>query len=511
MDCKITGDSVMINEVFFDSVIEQPVETDFTLPDYCPDIGRILKCRATPRISVRNITGDKLTAEGVTRIEVVYVDGRDKHLRCCEHELPFSISVPLNECPEGAAAQLNAQLEYLNCRAVTQRRVDIRGAFSVRIRISARKSNEIISDAQGVGIRLRRRDAEISSCIGSVQNSFTISEALELAAGKPPIASVVRSSAHIKVGECRAITNKVILKGEAVVRIVYCTEPEGGIESMEYTVPFNQFVDLSGADDTCITDCSVSAVSLGIDLRTDSDGEYRRMNAEIRATADIAAYVTRSVTAVSDAYSVDCEVELDRRAVGFERYKGMLSGKSAVTAKLDFGKEIARVCDIWCETGDVSSNVRDNAVCIEGKAAVCVIVRCSDGESEYMEKTLPFECRMPVDGGIENGRAGVSVYTGDCSFTLNGASGIAVKAEIICSASAFEDNTMSCICGIKPDLSRPKKHEDEPALVVYYAEAGEDLWSIAREHNASMQTICHENGIEEEELGQPRMLLISVR
>lgn len=511
MDYKIASDSVMINDVFYDTIIEQPMETDFTLPDYCPDIGRILKCLAAPRINTRSLSSNGLNIEGTTRLEVIYLDGRDKHLRCCEHDLPFSINIPLNDCPDAASAKLGTRVEYINCRAVSQRKVDIHGAFTVRVTINSRKSSEILTDAEGAGIRLRRDRLNISTCAGRTQSTFTISEALELAAGKPPIASIVRSSAFIKTAECKAISNKLIMKGEAVLKVVYVTEPDGGIESMEYSLPFNQFLDMNGADDSCMTDCSASVTSLEISLRTDPDGEYRRMGVDIRAVADAAAYTAREVSVVSDAYSVDCELKTERRYMNFERYLGEAVGRNTISAELTTEKEIARVCDIWCEFGDAAANVKENGTTVSGDMLVCAIIECADSEKEYIEKSVPFECKMSLSENIGVGHANVSVYVQSCAYNLVGASCAAVKTELVCDTSIYEDIQLSCICSIEPDESHVKNHMNEPALVVYFADAGEELWDIARAHNASVETIKAENDISEDKLEQKHMLLISVR
>jgi len=45
MDFKVNREILAANEVIFDSVQEQSVELDCILPDYYPDIFRLIKCR----------------------------------------------------------------------------------------------------------------------------------------------------------------------------------------------------------------------------------------------------------------------------------------------------------------------------------------------------------------------------------------------------------------------------------------------------------------------------------
>ena len=78
MELKVSHDTVSINEVIFEGSAEQPVDLDINLPDYCPDISRILKCRLMPAVSVRQITGDRLQVEGKTQVVILYVDDTNR-------------------------------------------------------------------------------------------------------------------------------------------------------------------------------------------------------------------------------------------------------------------------------------------------------------------------------------------------------------------------------------------------------------------------------------------------
>lgn len=45
MEYKLKKDRIAVCEIAFDSFTELPVESDLLLPDYCPDIVKVLKCR----------------------------------------------------------------------------------------------------------------------------------------------------------------------------------------------------------------------------------------------------------------------------------------------------------------------------------------------------------------------------------------------------------------------------------------------------------------------------------
>ena len=47
MEYKLKKDRIAVCEIAFDSFTELPIESDLLLPDYCPDIVKVLKCQAS--------------------------------------------------------------------------------------------------------------------------------------------------------------------------------------------------------------------------------------------------------------------------------------------------------------------------------------------------------------------------------------------------------------------------------------------------------------------------------
>ena len=59
MEFKVNRETFTASQIALDTTVEQAVERDFVLPDYYPDIFRILKCRVIPKIMSHSINGEK--------------------------------------------------------------------------------------------------------------------------------------------------------------------------------------------------------------------------------------------------------------------------------------------------------------------------------------------------------------------------------------------------------------------------------------------------------------------
>ncbi|MBP3413953.1 MAG: LysM peptidoglycan-binding domain-containing protein, partial [Clostridia bacterium] len=117
------------------------------------------------------------------------------------------------------------------------------------------------------------------------------------------------------------------------------------------------------------------------------------------------------------------------------------------------------------------------------------------------------ELKLP--SGCKNPRANDYVQVRSVSFSLSSGR-IDISTELEVNASVYENIDVACVSSITPDDTKPKRADSTPAIVLYFADAGEDLWSIARDHNTSVEKIREENELDEDTITEPKLLLVTV-
>ena len=75
MDYQISTEEMKINEQIANMMAEQSIELDYMLPDYCPEIFKVLRAQMKPNIISERISGNKLVIDGVADITVIYLGG----------------------------------------------------------------------------------------------------------------------------------------------------------------------------------------------------------------------------------------------------------------------------------------------------------------------------------------------------------------------------------------------------------------------------------------------------
>ena len=218
---KCLKTSVFINDTICREATEQAIDVDFTLPDYCPDITKIFKCQAVPRISSKGVNGKTVTIDGTVMLTVLYGD-KEGNLCSYEYQYPFSKNIDLPSEHTGVNILCKTRIEYINCRAVTGRKIDIHGAVGIFLKAFKRKTTDIISDIDDNNTEIHRGIAPATVPMGYAEKYLLIEEELEIGQGQAAVKNIIRSEAKSLIRETKIINDKAVVKGEMTVCVMYC-------------------------------------------------------------------------------------------------------------------------------------------------------------------------------------------------------------------------------------------------------------------------------------------------
>ena len=218
---NITKAAVYIDESVYDGQAEQGVELDYVLPDYCPDIFKILSCTLSPKVVSYNVSGDcKLNMDGVVYIKVLYMAENSNDIYCVDQRYTYTKTVDMSRknMPDVTpTVSLSMKSDYCNCRAVSPRRIDVRGAVSCRIKAMAGVEYALPEIPENLQVKT----AEVSCCGKTLTTEKQIVIREEIETGAEGIAFIMQCSAIPKVTDLRVIADKAVLKGTVSISALY--------------------------------------------------------------------------------------------------------------------------------------------------------------------------------------------------------------------------------------------------------------------------------------------------
>ena len=505
MELKLSRQPLFINDIVLDTEVEQPIECDALLPDYCPDIVRILKCTVQPTITTRRVSGLRLELEGVACITIHYVSGGDGIAKG-EYKVPFARTIELKAEPQNPVVSVGCRVSYVNCRAVNQRRLDIRGAVALQVQVISCREDQVITQAEGMGVQLKRDHRTATRILGQGSRDTHFSETLELSYGKAPIQSIVRSRGGVTLSECRPSGGKAVVKGELTVRLLYCTTA-GAWDQMEYTLPLSAIVEIDGLDDMSQCDVSQELMSLSLEPSQDNDGEYRCIQLEAVVLTTVRAHADYEAVTCSDCYSTRNQCSFHTKTVNSQRLGSMVRDPFTYKESMPLPENVESIIDLWCEVAGCESRAEPDGVTAVGRLTVCMFAKMRDGEIFYFDKPLEVERKVPADEG--NLVFQPRLNCGACGYTFTANDAIEVRCDLQLDGPVYATQRTMLVDDITVDEKKGKTDVAAPGLYIYMADGGETLWDIAKRYNTSIDKIMEENGDQQTENGC-NVLLIPV-
>lgn len=510
MEMKINREELCSSEAILKTKHEQSIELDYVLPDYYPEIFRLLKHFATPYIVSYNISGSKLTYELCVYIKISYSDNESNAIHVVDQKMMFTKTVELGKICNSPKVRLVPTVDYINCRAVNSRRLDIRGAVSVDICVTDECRSEVVCDAYGMGIELDKKSVEYPVSRLYSEKQITVNDDFELGISKPAINDIIYSKAVVTSTDKKIIANKVVTKGEISIYMLYTCD-ESKIESQSFTLPFSQIVDMDGLDDRF--DCYVDADIVNCEITPRSDGDGNTKIADCSVSVKLKCTAIRMGTAelVSDEFSTEYETSDQREKICFDGKPQWISNSFFSVCTVEMGEnEIERVYSVISSVKNCSFSVSKDKSMLEAEGMVCctVIAGTSDGEIIFSDKEYSFTHSIPLEEVSDECNIDMKAVSLSCSYNIGADGKVEVKTEIALSGNVCCLECSEFIVDIFADENSTVSKESDCTMKLYFCESGERLWNIAKRFHSSAERIIEENDIDDENIGSDMMLII---
>ncbi len=502
MNFNIRTDYVGTGDLICDAVVEQSVEADFTIPDYRPEVFKIIKTIAEPILVQRLAVGTRATVEGYVKLTVIYGTADDRRIYSAAQKLPFSKQIDMKEAAgDGCIVLCDAEVSYFNCRAVNSRRIDARGAVTLAVKVMSQKGEEVVISADNAGVHCRRSETEFVRLSAQNEKQFSINESLAVDAEGRDELSVLRCDAAATVSGTELVAGRVSVTGAVTVTLaVDLSDGEDyRVRRLVYNLPFNQLVELDVADDFTSPIARVSVISC-----TAESASGGIVDISISCAAEVYGFETDATMLLSDVFSTEYEIDCKVKSLPLTTAVYSINQPFSISKTLD--KPAGRLIDYFLSSDAPHIESNGEAATIFGTASLCCIVCDENGDLQTFER--------PVEYIVEAGNIlihGVPVTMLETLFSsvecADTDTAINLRADGYISGMAADSKRMPAIVSAKFDPDS-KKTRDTVAMSVYYAEPGEDVWSIAKAFNTSPSAVAVTNGIAEDEAMCARTMLV---
>ena len=496
--------------------------SDYTLPDYLPDIRKILRVTGVPRITGKYMNGDHVELEGTVQTEILYM-AEEGTVHCMPVSAALEQSIAVSGLDENCVLSVDVRTENTVCRLSGPRRLSVKHKIRSTVRAFAERGMlPVIHDAQNpaAAANLCTEHGSVHSCTLYCADTDDLRYSEDVGTGGETVTEILSCAVSPCVTDVRSADGSVTCKGEYLIRLFCaCAPTEGGqpvCHAFFRRVPFSETLeaDSVSAGAVCLPDLTVTGCTAAL-------AEEGRMCAvDFSAELSVTCFSDAECAPVTDAFVPSYETKCLSEEISVFRPKKTLFGTVSVPAPLryDSAEEVTEVIDCTGTVLSCDAAVADGRLHLSGNMELSSIVRTKEGRCFPVSAQTPF--RADADAGDlarepdASPFLSASVVIPECKCRLDTAAHT-VNADAELAFSVFS----GCqeICRTVTDISfsaeaLPAPSTDD-AVILCYPMPGESLWEIAKHYRLPPDELRRANRFPAEKKStapEDRVLIIPV-
>lgn len=499
---------IHMNRLKCRGVSQISLEEDFNVPDSKPDVGTIVESSGEVRMDDIKVGTGQVTVKGVLSIQVLYIaETKERLISHMETTVPFEETIRLEGAESGDSVRLKWNVEDLNVSVINSRKLSGKAVLTLSACV---EENKEVMAATGIPsaekISMKMKQVGLLQMKSQKKDILRVKKEVTLPSNKPNIQEILWNDVQIRGAQVRLLDGKIEARGE--VQIFFLYEPEGENSTaqwIEVTQPFQEQLDCSECLQSLLPDVEVTMGKYSLEIRADSDGEDRMVQADIVLDLDIKLYEEENVQILEDVHTPGRQLTpvIQEEMCESLLMKNVASCKASSNVKMESSQP--RILQICHSRGDVKIDeimVTQEGIKAEGVVAVSILYITADDAKPFavLHGVVPFQQKIEAEG-----------MDGSCKYSLHGdleqlsvsmldSEEIEMKANVNLSAFVVKEYPIACIQEIEEKELDWKRIQDLPSMTGYLVQPGDTLWEIAKKYDTTMENIQEMSGLESTEI-----------
>lgn len=467
-----------------DLVTTQEESMETAIPEYCPDIARIVDTVGQLRLREKHPAGQQLTMGGSVVLTVLYTSEESAGLRSLSMEVPFSCQVEDKRLAGCDAVCVTGRLLLAEAKAVTARKLYLRVMPEFTVSGYAwRRQRLCCGTEEDPALRVRRQEAELELLTAVEEREFSFAQ--EVTPDGPPPEDVLMERTAARVEECRRVGSRLVLKGQAEVCVLYRGENQE-LAAYRTALPFSQLLDGVELPEGAETEACIQWASSEIRvLRTENGPAFG-----ITVTICAALLVRRKqqVSYIEDLYSLHHAAQVRRQETPLPVAWQRDSPSQEAVQQLEFGQGRPFAYLTAAECSGVSTVQEGGGPALRCTVRLRVLYLDESGTPVCAERSA--EVTAPAAWEPQTVRAA-------CGLPQMQITGSTCRLSVPVRFEARRCLRRPVAAVTAVELQDPPEGP-QPSLILRRMAEGETLWDIARQYRTDEEAIRAANELTED-------------
>lgn len=488
------------------SVIQVTVDDDFNVPDIKPDIFKVIQERAEIKITNIETMRNKVRVMGDLYFTVLYLTESDqKPVHNMTGTMVFNEMINLDGIEEDDDIRIMSEIEDLETSLINSRKISLKSILGLKAIAEEGYYINIATDVEGEeDLQVVKEPIKISQVYASKKDTYRVRDELALPNSKPNIMEILWSNASIRNPEIRLLDDKINVKGEVDLFVLYMGETDDKpVEFVEFEFPFNGMLDCDGCIEEMIPNVVMDIQSKEIQLKPDLDGEERLLDIEIITELDIKVYDQDEVDILKDIYTPTKELEIKTTPINYENIMLKNQTQCKINEKIAIQEDDPKILQICQADGQVKIDdieLTEDGLEVEGIIVSQIIYVAADDKIpiNVIKEMVPFRHLIDAKDIQQQCIYTVKPSLDYISCNMLDDEEVEIRCGINLDTLIFNENKKQVIMDIEENEIDLKKIQNLPSIVGYIIKKGDTLWDIAKCYYTTIDEIREINDLPED-------------
>jgi hypothetical protein len=506
------------NQEISSAVSQITLDDDYNVPDYRPDILKVLKEKGELRFDEVKAGNGAVWMKGSMIFWVLYrSEQTDGKISCLRGEIPFQEKLNMEGVTEEDVVRAVGEIEDITIGVINSRKLSVRAVVTLRTMAEREMDQELTTGGMEEDCQQNTRSIQALRLLMSGKDVCRQKSEILLPSSKPNVREILWKSVELRNVESFLKNETAGVTGEIQVSVLYSEEEEGDrLQWYETTVPLECQVECDMDTEQCIYQIKATPISAELEVKPDYDGEERIFVLELALDMDIHVWREENLEILQDIYSLKKKLTPVRKECLMEKLLVKNYAKCRVTEQMELTENQEKILQICACEGTVmleKKELVENGVLVEGIVIAELLYITTDDRMPVgtVKEIYPFSQLIEIPEMGNDVRIEMNCGMEQMAAVMLDQEHIEVKALIHLDLMAFRSQWIQNIESVEEEPLDMEELQARPGLVGYIANQGDSLWEIAKENHTTEADIMETNGRKDAGLRPGEKILIVKR
>ncbi|MBO5870686.1 MAG: DUF3794 domain-containing protein [Clostridia bacterium] len=494
MKIGISTYELLIPKKVFSSKIDKELEFDSPLPEYCPDIARIVKVDCTPFIENCEVNDGKATVTGKAVYDVLYETDYKNRLRCCNFTQEFNQSIPIPRNESGdISAFCKIVCEKIGCKLLSPRRLIIKSTLNAHFEIEGETAIKALEVNEDKETFFRKKTIGFDGRTMLHENTYRFDDTLSLAQSEKCIGEIVCGNISLQSPQVTLSPGRAEIKTSATVHTL-CEEEnnEGRYYMSVKTLPVNIEYNNEAIEDYKNISVTLEPFDTEFSPELDQYGESRVIKTAFSVKMCMKINEPKAYTVAEDMF----EKDFDSIPVVTSAILPHLASKNetSFSAEAKLAPMMPKpeiLLDSSARDYGSVVEMNDEGVTVSGAFTVTLLAETAEGIQSF-DHSIPYNQFIPLDFSHEKTSIVADTTPVEVIPTLHSDGSATIRVIATSQVYMYNESEETFISEVTKRTASQKR-EDDSMLIYFFPQKDEDLWSIAKHYRVNPESVIFAN------------------